>query len=61
MPMLGIVFFHLNFICFGQKEVIKVHVFRLLTARMKVNQIPYVILQATSQFSFKFSIQCHGI
>ena len=30
---------------------------------MKINQIPYVIFQATSQFSFKFCItfQCHDI
>ena len=31
-------------------------IFRLSTARMKINQIPYVIFQATSQFSFKFCI-----
>ena len=30
--------------------------FRLSTARMKINQIPYVIFQAMSQFSFKFYI-----
>ena len=36
-------------------------IFRLSTARMKINRIPYVIVQATSQFSFKFCIilQCH--
>ena len=36
-------------------------IFRLLTARMKINQILYVIFQATSQFSVKFCItlQCH--
>ena len=36
-------------------------IIRLSTARMKINQIPYVIFQATSQFSFKFCItfQCH--
>ena len=34
---------------------------RLSTVCMKINQIPYVILQATTQFSFKFGItlQCH--
>ena len=31
-------------------------IIRLLTAHMKINQIPYVIFQATSQFSFKFCI-----
>ena len=45
----------------GQKEPIKVQIFRLSTACTKINEIPYVIIQATSQFSFKFCItlQCH--
>ena len=48
--------------CFQQKEPIKVQTLRLSAARMKINQIPYVIFQCTSQFSFKFCItfQCHG-
>ena len=35
--------------------------FRLSPARMKIKQIPKVIFQAKSQFSFKFCItlQCH--
>ena len=45
-----------NFICFGQKEPFKVKIFRLSTARMKINRILFVIFQAASQFSFKFSI-----
>ena len=49
-------FFIENFICFRQKEPIKVQSFRLSTARMKINKIPYVIFQSTSQFSFKFYI-----
>ena len=55
------VFFHLNFICFGQKDLIKVQIFRLSTAYMKINQIPCVIFQATCQFSFEIciNIQCH--
>ena len=40
------------FVCFGQKNPIKVQIFRLSTAHMKINQIPYVNFQATSQFSF---------
>ena len=54
-------FFIWSFICFWQKEPIKVQIFRLSTARVKIRQIPYVILQATSQFSFKccITIQCH--
>ena len=37
-------------------------IIRLSTARMQINQIPYVIFQATSQFSFKFyiTLQCHN-
>ena len=31
------------------------------TACMKINQIPYVILQTTSQFPFKFCITLHYI
>ena len=55
------VLFHLNIICFGQNEPIIVQIFRLSTAWMKINQIPYVIFQAASQLSFKFCItfQCH--
>ena len=36
-------------------------IFKFSAARMKINQIPYVIFQAMSQFSFKFSItfQCY--
>ena len=54
-------FFISIFICFGQKNSVKVQIFRLSTASMKINQIPYVIFQATSQFSFKFcnTFQCH--
>ena len=33
-------------------EPIKVQIFRPSTARVKINQISYVIFQATSQFSF---------
>ena len=55
------VFCHLNFICFGKKDLIQVQIFRLSTACMKINRIPYVIFQATCQFSFKICInfQCH--
>ena len=42
-------------------DPIKVQIFRLSTARMKINQIPYVIFQATNQFWFKLcnTLQCH--
>ena len=38
-----------------------VQIFRLSTGRIKINQIPYIIFQATNQFSFKLfiTIQCH--
>ena len=31
-------------------------IFRLSTSRMKINQIPYVTFQATSQFSLNFAL-----
>ena len=42
-------------------DPIKVQVFGLSTAWMKINQIPDVIFQVTSQFSFKLcnTLQCH--
>ena len=43
------VLFHLNLYMLGQKDPIKVEVFRLSTARMKINQ-------AINPFSFKFCI-----
>ena len=44
------VFFHLNFICFGQKDLIKVQIFRLSTACMKINRIPWYISSHMSVF-----------
>ena len=44
-------FFIQNFIFFWQNKPVKVQIFRLATACMKINQIPYVIFQTTSQFS----------
>ena len=43
------------------KELIKVQMFILTTARTKINQIPCVIFPTTSQFFFKYciSLQCH--
>ena len=35
-------------------EPIKVQILRISTVRMKINQIPYVIFQATSQFLKNF-------
>ena len=48
-------------LCFEQTNPIKLQVFGLSTAYMKINQILYVIFQATSQFSFKLcnTLQCH--
>ena len=37
-------------------DLIKVQIFGLSTAGMKINQIPYVIFQATSPFPFKIFI-----
>ena len=48
------VLFYQNFMCFGQNDPIKVQIFSLLTACMKTNQIPNVILQARSVFFLVF-------
>ena len=42
-------FFSCYFICYWQKEPIKVQMFWLLATPMKINQISYVIFQTTSQ------------
>ena len=51
------------FICFGQKEPIKVQILSFSTASMKISQIPFVSFQDISQFSFQFCItfQCHDL
>ena len=41
-------------------DPVKVQIFGLSTARMKINQISYVIFQPTSQFSFKLSNTLKG-
>ena len=48
-------------VCFGQTHPIKVPIFRLSIARIKINQIPYVIFQPTIQFSLKLcnALQFH--
>ena len=43
-----------NTICFGQKETIKVQVFRLLSALMKVHPIPHAIFQTTRSGFIQF-------
>ena len=52
-------FFSLNIIYFDQKEVIKVHIFRLSRAQVKIHQIPHVNFETESQFLFKFCIILH--
>ena len=50
-----------NIIHFRQKQNIKVLIFRLATARIKIQQIRHVIFGAKTQFFFKLNItlQCH--
>ena len=47
-----------------QNEPIKVQVFRLLTARMKINQIPYAIFKprvsSPLNFASLFSVMTHN-
>ena len=55
------VHFHLNLYMIWAKWSNEMQIYRLLTARMKINQNLHAIFQATSQFSFQFWItfQCH--
>ena len=55
-------FFRSNVIYFAQKEPIKVKIFRISSAQVKIHQI-LVIFETTNQFFFKFciTIQCHKI
>ena len=58
-----VLFFGSNIIFFRQKQHIKVHVSRLATARIKINQISGVIFGTKSQFFLKLCItlQWHEI
>ena len=51
-----------NVIYFQQKYHISMQTFRLVIVSIKVCQIPYVIFETKSQFSYKLcmTIQCHG-
>ena len=57
-------FFSWNFICYWEKQHIKVQTFRLATAHIKIHQIPHVIFGTKSQFFFKrwtlFSVIRHN-
>ena len=48
--------FHLNLYMIWKNKPIKVQVSRLSTGHIKTNQLPYVIFEATSQFSGNFCI-----
>ena len=52
------VFFHVNLYMLWKKAS---NQSANLTARMEINQIPHVVSQVTSEFSFKFcvTLQCH--
>ena len=56
-------FFSSNLIYFLQKYPIKIQVFKLFTARVKVHQITYLAFQIKSPFSFKvwITLQCNQI
>ena len=58
-------FFIWIFICFGQKEPTKVQIFRLSTARMKINQIPFMSsfkpqINFPLNFASPFSVMIHN-
>ena len=52
--------FSSNVTYFWQKYPIKVQIFRLFTAQVKIHQISHVIFQTKSEFFFKFwmTVQC---
>ena len=54
-------FFGSNIIYFRQKQHIKVHILRLVSSRIEINQIYDVIFGTKNQFFFKLCItlQCH--
>ena len=49
-------FFSSNNIYFAQKEPIKLNIFELSSAQVKICQIPYVNFETTSRFLSKFCI-----
>ena len=49
------VLFYLNLYMFGQKDPIKVQIFRLSSARMKINKIPYCFFKPQSSFTLSFA------
>ena len=51
--------FRWNFMCYWQKYHIKVQIFRLVTASIKIHQIAHVIFETKSQFFFKCCITLH--
>ena len=58
-------FFSWNFICYLQKQNIKLHVFRFATACIKIHQIPHLIFGTKSQFFLSnfgllFSVMIHN-
>ena len=52
-------FLRSNIIYFRRKQHMKVQIFSLATARIKLHQIPYVIFRTQSQFLFIFCITFH--
>ena len=57
----SILFFSSNTIYFGQNQSIKVQIFKISSARVKIWQIPQVSFELASQFHFNFCIifHCH--
>ena len=55
------VIFHLNLCMLWKKGSDQIENFQTFDCLHEINQIPYVIFQATSQFSFKFcnTLQCY--
>ena len=52
-------FFSSNITYFGQRSQLKNKLFRFLSVRVKICQVPHVNFQMTNQFLFKFCIILH--
>ena len=49
------IFFSSKFIYFGQRSPLKSNIFRFLSTRAKIDEIPHLNFEMASQFLFKFT------
>ena len=55
------IFFYLKPLYFGKKKANRSEIFKLFSGSVKIDQIPYVMFETTSQFFFKLfiTLPCH--